>query len=400
MLMFCMAVGFAACSDDDENTDDPTLPEEPEVPVAEPLSVELEASYEIPMCQVLQIVPKVTGDGEYTYEWKEGETVISSRDTLEFIRPEAKTYRLTLTVNSETEADTVECDVVVTEAAITYKRMMVEYKPAYGWKEFRLPYEEALKLYEGRHGEYQDFTLGTTGGYAVLKLDHTIANMPDSLDFEAAMKYNITPTSCDLVYIVYVAYDRNKNGVPDEDEWYEIKGSQYGTDNEIADYEITYDADIVSGTDEWYSEKEDMYLFNGYWKDNQGNSGKDYLWSSNNSEGDFINVIPGAYEDGTGFYDGWDTFPYVRKGKVLKSIPEDKAGYIFIGANDRKDAILRVDIDWAVDKDGNPALLPGVDFVKIQNATPKIEEQDLWGINTYMISAFAYPQITDITVEI
>lgn len=400
MLMLCMAVGFAACSDDDEKTDDPTLPDEPDVPVEVPLSVELNATYEIPMGQVLQIAPKVTGSGEYTYEWKEGETVISTRDTLEYVRPEAKTYHLTLTVKSETEADTVECDVAVSSAELSSGSILIEYKPTmvamnlnYADEDnnyLRLPYDEALAQYNTVVKE--TFYLGSTGGYCIFKFDHTVANLPDSLDFEASM-YEPNAQYANALYMVYVAYDRNKNGVPDEDEWYEIKGSQYGTDNEIADYEITYDG-FPSKDKMFYSETYGWNLFPITWKDNQGNSGEDYLLSALTTD-EYVCPLPGTYMDGSGFYEGWESLPWVRKGKVLKSIPEDKTGYIFVGFKDKRVRTF-MDIDWAVDKDGNPAMLPGIDFVKIQNASPKIEEKNI--SENYMTGVFLFPRASDNTL--
>ena len=39
--------------------------------------------------------------------------------------------------------------------------------------------------------------------------------------------------------IVFVSKDANGNGKPD-DEWYELKGSEYGKDTETREYEITY----------------------------------------------------------------------------------------------------------------------------------------------------------------
>lgn len=401
-LMICVA-GFAACSDDDEKTDDPTLPEEPEVPVEVPLSVELEATYETPMGQVLQIAPKVTGSGEYTYEWKEGETVISTRDTLEYVRPEAKTYHLTLTVKSETEADTVECDVAVSAAEVKTSGLLFEYKPTMvtmdesdGKKDnagLRVPYDQIKGFTSSRYYYY----LGSTGGYCVFKFDHTVANLPDSLDFEASMYNRNSNGYGDALYIVYVAYDRNKNGEPDENEWYEIKGSQYGTDNEIADYEITYDG-FPSADALFFNEDEGEYMFEITWKDNQGNSNTDYIWSMEPDYEEYTCPLPGTYLDGSGFYEGWEPLPWVRKGKVLKSFPEDKTGYIFV-AEKAKGVITLMDIDWAVDKDGNPAMLPGIDFVKIQNASPKIEEKQPYGNNRYLTGSRLLPRANDNTIQ-
>ena len=57
-----------------------------------------------------------------------------------------------------------------------------------------------------------------------------------------------------------VAYDRNKNGIADDDEWYELKGSEYGKDTETRGYEITYFRPNPANQ-------------KVLWKDNQGNEG-------------------------------------------------------------------------------------------------------------------------------
>lgn len=64
--------------------------------------------------------------------------------------------------------------------------------------------------------------------------DHTIVNVAGKRDFRIlgnAFGANANPRpdppfggSCEPG-IIMVAYDKNKNGKPDEDEWYEIRGS-------------------------------------------------------------------------------------------------------------------------------------------------------------------------------
>ncbi len=64
--------------------------------------------------------------------------------------------------------------------------------------------------------------------------------------------------------IVYVMQDTNGNTLPD-DEWYELKGSEYGKEETVQDYAVTYYRPTYSGADV-------------QWKDNQGVKGKiDYL---------------------------------------------------------------------------------------------------------------------------
>lgn len=67
-------------------------------------------------------------------------------------------------------------------------------------------------------------SLGGYGGYIVVGFDHTIENVSGSHDFKIlgnAFNNNSEPG------IVRVAYDQNKNGIPDENEWYELAGSEH-----------------------------------------------------------------------------------------------------------------------------------------------------------------------------
>ena len=58
--------------------------------------------------------------------------------------------------------------------------------------------------------------------------------------------------------------DTNGNTLPD-DEWYELKGSEFGKEETVQDYAVTYYRPTYSGADV-------------QWKDNQGVKGKiDYL---------------------------------------------------------------------------------------------------------------------------
>ena len=71
-----------------------------------------------------------------------------------------------------------------------------------------------------------------------------------------------------------VAYDKNKNGKPDDDEWYELAGSEYNKDATTRNYEITYyrpdenKEPVVDDNDPHISDQE--YI---RWTDNQNNNG-------------------------------------------------------------------------------------------------------------------------------
>jgi hypothetical protein len=175
-----------------------------------------------------------------------------------------------------------------------------------------------------------------------------------------------------------VSYDANGNGKPD-DMWYEINGSgnftaeneewyqvakETGNDvNTYRDFEMTYYKPEVETTDIL----------------------KNYIRWTNNKEGEGYKEKNSAHRQS--YYPLWIkddkiTFSGIRlaqsgvdasgKGSfyTLKSY---KYGYVDNHGNaDNKSAI---DIDWAVDKDGNKVNLPGIDFVRVHTG---VDQENGW----------------------
>jgi hypothetical protein len=142
-----------------------------------------------------------------------------------------------------------------------------------------------------------------------------------------------------------VSVDANGNGLPD-DEWYEIAGPEYHKPTTIKNYEITY----YKPETEPSNPVEPDYI---RWTDNRGQEG--YL--SKNS----------AHTQT--YYPLWAGDSYTLKGTFMEttlsnniSLPYDW-GYADNVPNN--DARAQIDIDWAVDKNGNSVKLKGIDFVKV-----------------------------------
>ena len=200
-------------------------------------------------------------------------------------------------------------------------------------------------------------SLGAWGGYITVGFETTIVNADGKRDiyiegnaFDAANGVSTLLTGgSSEPGIVMVAYDRNKNGKADDDEWYELAGSEYGKPTTVKGYEITYtrpdgeaSADIP-------------------WTDNQGGSGSisqnsyhdmDYYpqWIEDNELTFSGTLLPqnAVDENGDGSY--WVLYAY-------------DWGYADNRLNTENES--NFDIDWAVDSDGNHVSLPGADFVKI-----------------------------------
>ena len=148
--------------------------------------------------------------------------------------------------------------------------------------------------------------------------------------------------------IVWVSKDKNANGLPD-DEWYELAGSEYGSTNEVRDYEITYyrpsplEADIK-------------------WKDNKGNEG--YVYRN-------------SFHTQTSYFPLWINHDeMVFKGTRLKDNAINENG-MWIGycydwgyADNHPNSteMSKFKIDWAIDKDGKSIQLDQINFVRITTA--------------------------------
>lgn len=211
-------------------------------------------------------------------------------------------------------------------------------------------------------------SLGGFGGYVVFGFDHTIENKSGLCDFRVkgnAFKSDANPKpgqgdggSCEPG-IILVSYDKNGNGLPD-DEWYEIAGSAYKDSDK--EYEIIYykpdpDKEPVKGTLGWQVDVE--YI---KWTDNRGNTG----YKTKNSY------------NGQSYFPEWITEDKITfKGTLLPENAVNEGteknpywvlyapewGYVDNHPNNQNNSAI--DIDWAVDKNGNKVTLAGIDFVKV-----------------------------------
>lgn len=78
-------------------------------------------------------------------------------------------------------------------------------------------------------------SLGAWGGFITVGFDHSI---PNRGGYDFSIKGNPIDTSSEPG-IVWVMQDVNGNGLPD-DEWYQLKGSEYGKPETMEYYSVTY----------------------------------------------------------------------------------------------------------------------------------------------------------------
>lgn len=289
-------------------------------------------------------------------------------------------------------------------SASPYTAKVFDYLPAPGQFVNELPKYNAGDTYEtmvtkaGNELIGQDanmVTLGGWGGYVVIGFDHTIVNVPGLRDFRIhgnAFGANANPRpnapfggSCEPG-VVMVAYDKNKNGKPDEDEWYEIKGSgNFSADKEpwysvavgkgidvrtFRNYEMTYSKPTTEKADD--APPPSVSIVNYIkWTDNQGQEGY---------------KVKNTFHAQT-YYPGWakgDKTTY--KGIRLARNGMDESGsgsyyvlyafrYGYVDNYPNPHDNSGIDIDWAIDKNGNAVNLPGIDFVKVYNG---IDQENGW----------------------
>ena len=268
--------------------------------------------------------------------------------------------------------------------ATPYVTQVFDYRPAVGQFVNELPeYEEGdtqetmnRKALEAIGNNNQGMvSLGGFGGYIVVGFDHTIENKAGLCDFR--VQGNAFYANGQSEYgssepgVIEVSFDANGNGLPD-DEWYEIAGSSYSEGSEswieqareagndvqtIHDYEITY----YRPTTEPGKPTEEYIR----WEDNQGESG--YHLQS---------YYPQWIKEDRISFSG-TRLP--QNGIDLSGVGNNFALYKFAygyadnepNTNDRS----AIDIDWAVDADGQPANLSGVDFIRIHTG---VNQENGW----------------------
>ena len=326
--------------------------------------------------RVLRIKPTAVSDTDgVEYSWEvDGSVVEGATEPYYIFRAESAgdyTLRATATISTEEGEHSVvrEFDIKVyrngefrRERSATSQsafERVVEYTPAPGqfigelrtggFKGEEYSAESATAYAEGRLREGNWVSLGAFGGYIVVGFDHSVENGEGA---DLAIKGNSFDGSSEPG-IVWVMQDENGNGMAD-DTWYELRGSEWGKEETIQEYEVTYYRPSGAGMSvEWY--------------DNLGNSGcVDYLRQFHNQDS---------------YYPQWiTTDSYTLRGTRLEARNYDKSGngslwvqpaydWGYTDNNstiDSKNAVNSLDIANAVDICGEAIELEYIDFVKIQ----------------------------------
>lgn len=376
-----LLTGITGCSNDEPwNDPDYTLQKE-DIKVDYP-----ETGFTANAGQSFLIEVKSVSDKNVTYVWLIDGKEVAKTKSFTHTFMQTGTYQLTLKVSQDQTYFEYTYTVNVGYAelpetpkdASPYITKVLEYRPAPGQFVNTMPAYEEGDTQETMNEKVLNaignnkkglITLGGYGGYVTVGFDHTIRNAKDANDFLVlgnAFANNSEPG------IIQVAYDVNQNGQPDEEEWFEIAGSahldpkqetwyeqvkQAGNIVETyLDYSITYKKPAKEPTT---NEEKENYI---YWEDNKGHKGYKVMnqYHSQPYYPQWIEeeqlVFTGTCLPQNGINQGTEQVPCF----VLSSF---KYGYADNYPNNAAEA--GIDIDWAVDKNGKPANLPGVDFIKI-----------------------------------
>lgn len=192
-------------------------------------------------------------------------------------------------------------------------------------------------------------SLGAYGGYVTVGFETTIVNVENKRDIY--IQGNMFNGGAEPG-VVMVSYDINGNGLPD-DEWFEIAGSEYK--NSVLNYEITYRHPASADDDI-------------EWTDNKGGSGKvlknqyhkQPYWPQWLDDKETL-IFHGTRLPDNSTNQGTEDAPYY----VLDAFEYGYADNQPNMANGEYNDAAKIDIDWAVDANGNSVEMPGVDFVRI-----------------------------------
>ena len=305
---------------------------------------------------------------------------VSDKPEYIFMEAEEGLYYITFDIIDDDTPYHHEFTVTVMHEEVEYSPWITkvyEYCPAPGQFVNEMPrYEEGdtyadilQKCEESISGKNDVMiSLGGYGGYVTFGFDHTVVNRHGKKDFRIwgnAFYELLNPDEkggSAEPGIVMVSYDVNMNGIPD-DPWYELAGSEYHKLETIHNYTLTYsrpDRAREPVPDYDYPYLTDLYYIP--WFDSEGNTG----------------YMPKNSFHAQEYYPKWvDTDELTFTGTRLAPNAVDTSGmgtyyilysydwgYVDNHPNDFAD-LNSFDIDLAVDADGNPVHLPGVDFVRV-----------------------------------
>lgn len=342
----------------------------------------LQQSYSSETHQAIVLSPTIKDHSEFTYQWKiikkndtELDSIIGHEKEISIVDFKANSYTVQGILSYDKKFIKQDVNLKFEAKQVNYKKHITkifDFLPSYGQFTNKMPKYNPGDTKEVMLQKVADaiatdkpsmISLGGFGGYVEFGFDHTIENVQGEPDFQIlgnAFWGNNTQYErggASEPGVILVGVDKNGNGKPDADEWYEIAGSEYNNPKTIHNYEITFykpsaELDQQTGNIEQYIAFED----------NQGNKG----------------YKPKNVFHSQSYFPQWiDQESITFKGTRLpdNSVEEFKDGqstwvqyayeYGYADNVPNSDQASKINIEWAVDKDGKPANLKGIDFVRV-----------------------------------
>lgn len=364
LLLLALCYGIAGCSDDDKNDSE--------------ISITLNESYSVVASKILIITPQVA-TADVSYQWiltknpvnAVKDSLLSTDASLAFIALQDGEYDITLKVIKGNERGSKDFIVNVTGETSQYSpyiTAMYDFAPAPGtlandcYKQDGYTKEDVMKIALGRIDNTSVgylLDLGSFGGSVVVGFDHTVINIPGERDFRVYGVNESVPNFVTAPGLLFVAYDKNGNGKPDDDEWYEIKGSAHKDNIVDSNFSVTYHrpakdkAPVQVGPFDPFQDRESVLTENSL--------GESFYLSLLRNRKD---LCPSWIDQ--------DKFTFTGKRFNINIKPQVAGQYTLWqydildwGYANAKDP--DIDIDWAIDKDGNKVHLPGIDYIKVVN---------------------------------
>ncbi len=260
------------------------------------------------------------------------------------------------------EAETGGEDTAPTDSRVLVT--VLDYSPAPGQFINQIPEYETEDTRETMNAKVTNLlnngdmiSLGAWGGSVTLKLNTSIRNISGKNDFRVVGNAMYANASTEAVRygsaepgIIMVMHDSNGNGMAD-DTWHEIKGDYT---EEATDISVTYYRPSDNATDNEYIRWEASDGTTGYINRNAGYHSQDFfpMWLDITASMTFSGKrLPdnGHYNETTGKFD------LTSYNGYADSHPNN------IEASE-------IDIDDAIDSNGNPVTLPAIDFIKVYTA--------------------------------
>ena len=213
--------------------------------------------------------------------------------------------------------------------------------------------EEARAYAEQRLKEGSYLSLGGWGGYVVAAFERSVPRSSQADDYELWVRGNIQGNDSSEPGTVWVAQDTDRDGSPEGEVWYELRGSYYYDPTTIHDYRIVYTRAADGEPTPW--------------ADNRGNTGEigriDDFHTQPNYYPSWIESDELAFEGSCLPSNLYESEIGGQKVWLLASLLwgyADNVSSVAVGQ------VNRFRIFHAVTADGTAAHLSHVDFIKVQ----------------------------------